>query len=388
LPPELLLQQQGLTRQQEMAKMLLAQGAQQNAGPAGQMVSGHYVPNSFFQNLQGPVNQMLGAYMGNKADEKSLALAQEIRKGKNATEEEIINNLTPQPAQLTELAGPYAGKVPQPVAYKPASEPNYAGALKTIRTNLYGAGKEYLPQVLKNFIPEDPTSVQEFKYAEKNPLYGIYQREQANLKAPKNVFNMTDIMGKDIGQVKDILVAGQNQVQAGELSINAANKIDQALKSGNLNVGPTANVGQYIGQLGNSLGFVNQKGQEKLVNTRQALQGLAQMWASSRQQAKGQGTMTEGESQLYGKISSGDLDKISMPELQYMVQSTKEQGNYYRKEYENKLNVLRKNPKFADIVPLYEVGSMPTVQWNSGGSSPVVNEALGIVRGNQGGGTR
>ena len=79
LPPEIALQQQGLTRQQEMAKMLLAQGAQQNAGPAGQMVSGHYVPNSFFQNLQGPVNQLLGAYIGNKADEKSLKTAQALR---------------------------------------------------------------------------------------------------------------------------------------------------------------------------------------------------------------------------------------------------------------------------------------------------------------------
>ena len=79
LPPEIALQQQGLTRQQEMAKALLAQGAQQNAGPAGQMVSGHYVPNSFFQNLQGPVNQLLGAYIGNKADEKSLKTAQALR---------------------------------------------------------------------------------------------------------------------------------------------------------------------------------------------------------------------------------------------------------------------------------------------------------------------
>jgi hypothetical protein len=203
-------------------------------------------------------------------------------------------------------------------------------------------------------------------------------------KANKTVFNISDIMGKDIGQVKDILLAGQSQVQAGEMSINAANKIDQAIKSGNLNVGPTANVGQYLGQLGDSLGYTNQKGQEKLVNTRQALQGLAQMWASSRSQAKGQGTMTEGESQLYGKISSGELDKISIPELKYMVENTKEQGNYYRKEYENKLNVLRKNPKFAEIVPLYEVGSMPTVQWNggkAGGTSTVRTKADEILGG-------
>lgn len=79
LPPELVLQQQQQNRQQEMAKALLAQGAQQNQNPAGQMVSGRYVPNSFFQNLQGPVNQMLGAYMAQKGDEQAQKTAQALR---------------------------------------------------------------------------------------------------------------------------------------------------------------------------------------------------------------------------------------------------------------------------------------------------------------------
>lgn len=79
LPPDVALQQQQSNRQQEMAKALLAQGMQQNANPAGQMVSGRYVPNSFFQNLQGPVNQMLGAYMSNKGDEQAQKTAQALR---------------------------------------------------------------------------------------------------------------------------------------------------------------------------------------------------------------------------------------------------------------------------------------------------------------------
>ena len=44
-----------------------------------------------------------------------------------------------------------------------------------------------------------------------------------------------------------------------------------------------------------------------------------------------------------------------------------------------------KNPKYKDIVPLYEVGSMPNVQFNAGGGSQAVNDALSIVRGNQSG---
>jgi hypothetical protein len=79
LPPEIALEQQRLNRQQKMAEMLLAQGSQPQA--AGQMVSGRYVPNSFFQNLQGPVNTMLGAYMANRGDKAALDLAQKLRKG-------------------------------------------------------------------------------------------------------------------------------------------------------------------------------------------------------------------------------------------------------------------------------------------------------------------
>ena len=382
-PDELQPQLQQAGTQQRMAELLMAQAMQ--GQPQGQMISGHYVAPSWSQQLAPIANQALGLYAGYQAEKGMSDYAKALRSLKSKEEEGIIQAMTPKPARAEEMAGPaYKGVIPS-MQY-PAQDPNYFDVARLIKNSQTGAGKEYLPEVIKKMNPESPTSVLEFKEAEKNPRFANYQREQANLKAPKNTFNISDIMGKDIGQVKDILMAGQSQVQAGEMSLNAANKIDQAIKSGNLNVGPTANVGQYMGQLGDSLGFVNQKGQEKLVNTRQALQGLAQMWASSRSQAKGQGTMTEGESQLYGKISSGELDKISIPELKYMVESTKNQGNYYRSEYENKLNVLRKNPKFADIIPLYEVGSMPNVQWNSGaGNSQNINNALSIVRGNQGG---
>ena len=64
LPPEFALQQQQLNRQQQMAQLLLQQGSQPQA--AGQMVSGRYVPNSFFQNLQPVANMLVGAYMAKK----------------------------------------------------------------------------------------------------------------------------------------------------------------------------------------------------------------------------------------------------------------------------------------------------------------------------------
>jgi len=127
LPPEIVLQQQGLNRQQEMAKLLLQQGAQQNANPAGQMVSGRYVPNSFFQNLQGPVNQLLGAYLAKQGDAKATELAEQLRKGRLEGQKAIMEKLDVGDTK---------------------------GALALAQQDPYGAGKELIPALIGNVIPK------------------------------------------------------------------------------------------------------------------------------------------------------------------------------------------------------------------------------------------
>jgi hypothetical protein len=431
LNPEQMLQQQQILRQQKMAEMLMNQPT-----PQGQMIGNRFVAPSFTQNLANLANLAVGQYKLENADQKQIDLAKRLRADETSAMADFLqqkegqagveggiygpnNQLTTQ--TTADMYGPNMELNPQykQVAPVAAIPPNPRGAYASLLANekasprlqnmaftkltegpmkvgvedtlldpftmkpMYqGAGK--LPATLDvavSLIPNLPRNRAEWTPAQMAQVENkVMQIERE--KSAKNIFNMSDIMGKDLGQVQQIMIAGQGQVQTGELALNAANKIDQALKSKNLNVGPTATVGQSLGQIGDALGLVNQKGQEKLVNTRQAIQGLAQMWMAGRQQGKGQGPITEGENQLMGKISSGELANISIPELQYMVQNTKEQGNYFRKEYENKLDVLRKNPKYKDIVPLYEVGTMPNVQWNTGGGSKAVNDALAIVRGN------
>tara|TARA_R110000868_G_scaffold4506_4_gene28334 strand:- start:1465 stop:2520 length:1056 start_codon:yes stop_codon:yes gene_type:complete len=172
LSPEDYAQQQQLNRQQQMAAMLMQQGMQQ---PQGQMVSGRYVPTSFFQNLVPLANLAASQYIGNKTDTKAAELAKQLREGRNTAEEKIIQQMTGTPAQATELAGPYTNKVPMPVGVQPAVAPDLAGALRDIRTNPYGAGKEYTPSILKQMMPETPSSVLEYKYAQQDPRFAEYQ---------------------------------------------------------------------------------------------------------------------------------------------------------------------------------------------------------------------
>jgi len=104
LSPEDYAQQQALNRQQRFAELLMAQGTQ--GQPAGQMVSGRYVPNSFFQNLLPAAQMMAGAYIGKKGDEQAIKLAEKIR-GQYADELSKYQQLRQgSPAQAGGIQGP------------------------------------------------------------------------------------------------------------------------------------------------------------------------------------------------------------------------------------------------------------------------------------------
>ncbi len=225
LPPELYAQQQQLNRQQQMAAMLM----QQNQQPQGQMISGRYVPTSFFQNLAPVANMLTGAYLAKQGDTKAAELVKQLREGRNTAEEKIIQQMTGTPAQATEMAGPYAGNVPMPTAVQPAVAPNLAGALRDIRTNPYGAGKEYTPTILKQMMPEKPSSVLEYEFAKENPGYMGYRTDISKAGAPSmtaitNVANYEPFKNKIQGGMGEGLVKQWETLKNIPVEINNINK--------------------------------------------------------------------------------------------------------------------------------------------------------------------
>jgi hypothetical protein len=100
LPPELFAQQQQLNRQQQMAQLLMQQGQQQ---PQGQMVSGRFVPTSFFQNIAPLAQMYAGQRLAEKGDKKALDLAAQLRQRYGDEISQYQNLLNPK---QTELAGP------------------------------------------------------------------------------------------------------------------------------------------------------------------------------------------------------------------------------------------------------------------------------------------
>jgi hypothetical protein len=102
LSPEDYAQQQALNRQQRFAEMLLGQNQQ----PQGQMVSGRYVPRSFFEMLQPAANMLAGAYIGKQSDTEAAKLAQKLRTQEMSDLEKYQQMNAGMPAQAGGILGP------------------------------------------------------------------------------------------------------------------------------------------------------------------------------------------------------------------------------------------------------------------------------------------
>lgn len=150
LPPELYAQQQALNRQQQMAQMLMQQGQQ---APQGQMVSGRYVPTSFFQNLQPVANMLTGAYMAKQGDTQAAKLAEQLRTGREAERQAAIQAIQ---------KGDVAGALGLP--------------------NQYGGTTPFQGALVKAAIPEQPTSMREFTEAQRNPQFAQFLQAQNQAK--------------------------------------------------------------------------------------------------------------------------------------------------------------------------------------------------------------
>jgi hypothetical protein len=123
-----MLQQQQILRQQKMAEMLMQKGMEQ---PQGQMISGHYVAPSIFQNLAGLANTYVGQQGIEKGEQAQLDLAKQLREQGIQETQRLMNTWggTPAVEKTTELAGPYAGNIPMPTATQEIS-PAKAGNAK------------------------------------------------------------------------------------------------------------------------------------------------------------------------------------------------------------------------------------------------------------------
>jgi hypothetical protein len=308
---------------------------------------------------------LTGAYLAKQGDTEQAKLAAAIRQNRAKAEESILNKVTGTPAQATELAGPYTGNVPMPTAVQPAVAPDLAGALREISTNQYGAGKDLKPTILKQMLPEDTSDYKnylkvkpEFEARGTPITFNQYQDLEANRKRPVSTTNIVNTMSKSIaGEVGPMMKEAQAIAQAAVKTEDSANRIIQSIDSNKLFTGTGANVRLGAAQLANTLGFGGNTLEAKIGNTRQAMQGLAELTLQGRQQMRGQGAITESESKLAERAISGDIN-FTPGEIKQLASAAKRSSEYTYGTYQSKIGEMAKNPDTAGLVPFYQVPRM------------------------------
>lgn len=192
-----------------------------------------------------------------------------------------------------------------------------------------------------------------------NPAYQAYSQARAAAGAPRTSVQVNNKMGESLaGQIGPMMKDSQIAADAAVKQVQAANSIDQALNSGKVITGPTANARLTVAQWADTLGMGGADQKERLANTRSAMQGLAQLTLQGRQQMRGQGAITENESKLAERAISGDLT-LTPEELRVLSNAARRSGQHIYGEHQRKVQAVASNPDYASMVPFYSVPQMP-----------------------------
>lgn len=148
------------------------------------------------------------------------------------------------------------------------------------------------------------------------------------------------------------LDSSYGDVVAAQQSMNSADQIERALNSGNVVNGPGAGLRLGIDRIANLMNAGGKNADEKLANTQQLIQGLAQLTLQGRQQMHGQGAITEGESALAQNAMSGNFN-MTGPELLSLVNAARRAARFKADQYNQFRNQVLTVPDTAQIAGLY-----------------------------------
>jgi hypothetical protein len=395
LSPEQQIEQQQIARQQRMAELLMQQGQQT---PQGQMVSGRYVAPSFFQYAAPLLQGYLGKKELEKVEDRQLDMAKKLRADEISAMTDYMQQKQGRPAtaeQVTEMAGPYTDNVPMPTAYmaaQPAITANPQAALANLLANPKAtqAQRQFAFQKMNEGpmkvgaedVLLDPTTLKPiYQGAGKQPdsiRYAIaigqlppdpktWNPQQSALaksivesktSAGANKFDFSNMLGKSVSDVAPMLVASKTATSGAIQQADAANRIMQSLDTNKIFTGAGANQKLQAAQIGQMLGITGGKTEEIVANTRQAIQGLAQLTLQGRKQMRGEGAITESEGALAQRAMSGDVS-LTAGELRILANAAKRSAKFTYDQHQSMMGALAKDS--PNSVPYYQLEVNPNI---------------------------
>ena len=411
-----------LQRQKQYAAALL----QQNQQPQGQMIGGRFVAPSWTQQLNATLNPLLGAYMLNQADTKQAQLAEAIRQQGDKDLMAYGQAVTPKPAVEGGIYGPdnklttqttadmYGANMelnPQykKVAPQAAVEPDFAKGMRilrnskdpenrqlakmlmadqmktlilpegstAIRGSLFGTGGQTVQGA-----PKDPTEYREYVKAKEGGFQGSFFDYQTALKKA-GASNVSVSGAKDLSnQVGDIGKESKIAAMGAVQTADAANRIIQAVDSNKLFTGIGANQRLTAAQLADGLGLGGKDTNQKIGNSRQAMQGLAQLTLQGRKQMRGEGAITQSEGELAERAMSGEIN-FTAGEIRQLAEAAKRSAKFQYDMHQNIINTMKVDPSTRGLIPYFDVPADVNIfaPRAVGGQSNTRSEADAIIGG-------
>lgn len=177
---------------------------------------------------------------------------------------------------------------------------------------------------------------------------------------------MAEGLGK---QLDDSLATAQTAQQ----TIGVTQRMQSLLNNGNLITGPGAEPRLLVNQVSNALGVGGANDAEKLANTRQLMQSMAQLELQAGAAMKGQGAITESERAILKAAAGGQIN-MSAPELKALTQTLEDRAYKRIEAHQTSVKRLEAIPDAKTLMPFYNIetparASMvaPPTDWKGAG---------------------
>lgn len=219
--------------------------------------------------------------------------------------------------------------------------------------------------------PNTPAALQELEaYMAMSPEQKAAFEKLQKIKSPSTSTNVsvTSPTGKSLSEpVGKRVDASLAKAEGAAGLMENANMIQEALNTGKVIVGPMAGARTTIAQLLNMAGADNQA---QLQNSLSVAKGLAGLTLESRGELKGQGQVTDTETQLLQRARSGDTT-LTLDELQQVVNVSQRLAKRLWGNHENLLKTMEKDPAAKDSIEYYRpTGRLPEPVSSSRSATP------------------
>jgi hypothetical protein len=158
-------------------------------------------------------------------------------------------------------------------------------------------------------------------------------------------------------QAGDVSATAQRAKVAQSSITSSIDPMLQAIDSGKVVTGPTADQRVWFRQLGETVGVTGKTNEEVLTNTRTLIQGLANQELDAATRMKGQGQITEAERGIIKRAASGEISSMTVPELRQLLLATRKVNLLTIGQHQQNVSAIRGSQGAPTILPEWDVQS-------------------------------